>query len=219
MRPQTLLRRADQWRLRFMARQFARPRGLVGRWLLGPWLNRVNRSMNALALRALDVKQGERVVEIGFGGGDLLASLLGTGASRVVGVDLSPEMVARARKRFRRQIADGRLSVLLGSVDDLPLEAASIDKACSLHTLYFWQDPAAGMRELARILRPGGTLVIGIEAPETLRNWPGHRYGFTVYEPGEVIALAAAAGLVNPVVAEAVEEPFGRILTVKVERR
>jgi SAM-dependent methyltransferase len=123
---------------RYLARQFARPQGLAGRWIFGAWLNRVNQGMNALALRLLEVQPDDRVLEVGFGGGALLAEILALGPSETVGVDLSHEMVARGRHLFRREIADGRATIAEGSIDGLPLSDAAVDKAVSLNTIYFW---------------------------------------------------------------------------------
>jgi SAM-dependent methyltransferase len=203
---------------RYLARQFARPQGLAGRWIFGAWLNRVNQGMNALALRLLEVQPDDRVLEVGFGGGALLAEILALGASETVGVDLSHEMVARGRHLFRREVADGRATIAEGSVDGLPLSNAAVDKAVSLNTIYFWPDAAAGMRELARVIRPGGMLVIGFEAPETLRAWPGHRYGFEVFEPSDVVRLAAEAGFGDAQVHEGLEPKYGKIYLVKARR-
>jgi SAM-dependent methyltransferase len=203
---------------RYLARQFARPRGFAGRWIFGAWLDRTSQGMNALALRLLDLGPQDRVLEVGFGGGGLFQRILAARPAAAFGVDLSEEMVARACRRFGRQIGEGRARILLGSAERLPIEDAAIDKACSLNSIYFWTDPAAAMQEFARVLRPGGALLLGFEAPETLRAWPGHRYGFTIYDPGEVVRLAAGAGLGDAEVHEGLEPKFGRIFCVKVKR-
>ena len=66
---------------RFMARQFARPRGLFGRLFLGGMLDRANVRGNALVYEALAVAPSDHVFEVGFGGGDLLVRLAGTVAA------------------------------------------------------------------------------------------------------------------------------------------
>jgi SAM-dependent methyltransferase len=205
-------------RLRWLARQFARPSGWAGRWILGAWLDRTSKGMNALALRLLEISPEDRVLEVGFGGGGLFGAILAARPAAATGVDLSEEMVARARRRFRHHVADGRGRILLGSAERLPLEDAATDKACSLNSIYFWKDPEAAMREFARVLRPGGALLLGFEAPETLRAWPGHRYGFTVYSPADVVALAEGAGFGNAQIHEGLEPKSGRIICIKVER-
>ena len=173
---------------RWLARQFARPHGAVGRLLIGPWLDRISRRMNALVLAELDPRPGERVLEIGFGGGGLIAGLIEAG-SRPIGIDVSEEMVARAWRRFgaRAQIAEA-------SVEALPLPDSSIDKAASVNNLYFWPDPAVGLAELARVVRSGGLLAIAFEPPEELAKWPGSRFGFRAFSEDEVRRLIEDAG-------------------------
>jgi arsenite methyltransferase len=148
--------------------------------------------MNRLALEQLGPGRSDRLLEIGFGGGDLLAGLLAATDGRVFGADVSEAMLARARRRFRRQA--GRLGLILASVEKLPLADGSIDGAVSVNSLYFWPDMAAAMAELARLVRPGGRLVLCFEPPEELRKWAGHRYGFRLLEVEEVTALMEGAG-------------------------
>lgn len=182
-------------RQKWLARQFAHPRGPIGRWLIAPWLNRISRSMNALALEALELSGNEDVLEVGFGGGDLLALILERTSGKVFGADISATMVARARRRFARQ--GRRLRLNCASVEALPIETAAVDRACSVNNIYFWSDPAAAMRELARVTRPGGTLSLCFEPAEELRKWPGHRNGFRLFEEEEMRVLMEQAGFRN----------------------
>lgn len=173
---------------RWLARQFARPRGWTGRWIIGPWLNRISRRMNALVLAELDPRPDEKVLEIGFGGGALIGALRARGA-RPVGADISDAMVARAGRRF-----GAGAEIVQASVEALPLADSSIDKAASVNSLYFWPDPAAGMTELARVIRAGGILAIAFEPPEELAKWPGSRFGFRFFDEAQVRRLLEDAG-------------------------
>ena len=179
-------------RQKWLARQFARPHGPFARWLIGPWLNRISAPMNALTLEALALRGSEQVLEVGFGGGDLLAAILEHGPRQVFGIDISSAMVARARRRFADQ--QGRLWLHRASVEAIPIGRSAVDKACSVNNIYFWRDPAKAMRELARVVRPGGTLAICFEPAEELRKWPGHRYGFRLCDEAEVRDLMEQAG-------------------------
>ena len=151
--------------------------------------------MNRLTFDELRLQPEDRVLEVGFGGGELLGWILGwiLGATsgQVVGLDVSEAMVERARRRFS---GEGRLRLFQGSVEAVPLPTASIDKACSVNNIYFWPDPEAGMAELARVIRPGGNLAICFEPAEELRKWPGHRFGFRLYSEDNVRVLMREAG-------------------------
>ena len=179
---------------RWLARQFARPSGVLGAWLIAPWLNRISAAMNRLTLEQLAVGASDDVLELGFGGGALLRELRRATRGRLIGVDLSEVMVKRARRRFRRA---ERLELHAASAEALPLADASVDRACSVNNLYFWPDPEAALRELARVIRPGGRLAVAFEPPEELRKWPGHRFGFRLFDEAEVRRLMEGAGFVD----------------------
>jgi ubiquinone/menaquinone biosynthesis C-methylase UbiE len=148
--------------------------------------------MNRLALAELALERDDGVLEIGFGGGDLLAAILAATDGEVFGADVSEAMLERARRRFRHEA--GRLRLFLASAERMPLADGSIDKAVSVNSLYFWPDPAGALAEIARLVRPGGRLVLCFEPPEELRKWPGSRFGFRMFEIEEVAALMDGAG-------------------------
>lgn len=183
---------------RFLARQFARPSGWIGRYLIAPWLDRISVEMNLVALDQLDPAPSDYVLEIGFGGGGLIALLLGSGVSRIDAVDVSEAALKRAAERFASEVRDGRLRLASGSVEAVPLGDSTVDKAISVNSLYFWKDLPKAMRELARVVRPGGRLVLCFEPPATLRKWPGHRHGFALYDVGDFVAPAKKAGFHSP---------------------
>ena len=201
---------------RYLARQFARPSGLIGRLWIAPWLDRISRNMARVALGQLAPARGDRILEIGFGGGGLLRELLAATDCPVHGVDLSVAAVARARRRFRRDA--NRLSLALASVERLPLPPASIDKAVSLNSLYFWPDIAAAFAELARVVRPGGRLVLGFEPPEELAKWPGHVHGFRAHSVEALVALAKEAGFAAPRIVEGRGRKPDRFLCLSLTR-
>lgn len=150
--------------------------------------------MNDVAFDMLAVRPEERVLEVGFGGGALLAKLLASGAY-VIGVDRADAMRDRAARRFRADLADGRLTLHVASVEKLPLAGGSVDRACSVNALYFWPDLRGAVAELARVLRPGGALLLCFQTPEAVRRWPGHRHGFHAHEVEAVAGAMRAAGL------------------------
>ncbi len=180
----------------FMARQFARPRGLFGRLFLGGMLDRANVRTNALVFDVMAVAASDYVLEVGFGGGDLLVRLAGAvPGGRVEGVELSDPMLGRVRARIRRSGLADRVRLHAGSVEALPFDSGQFDCACSVNTIYFWPDLHRGLTELARVLRPGGRLVLGFGSDETLRRAGYEERGFSLYTPAQIEDALRAGGL------------------------
>ena len=113
----------------------------------------------ALVHEALDAQPGDRVLDVGCGPGFFvteLAERVGPSGS-VVGVDLSRDMLAVARKRAERH---ANVELLESSATPLPFEGGSFDRALSVQVLEYVEDVAAALAELRRVLRPGGRLVV-----------------------------------------------------------
>ncbi len=103
---------------------------------------------------------GARVLEVGCGTG-LLLSRIAPIASRAVGVDLSPGMIARARDRG--------LNVVRGSAVALPFADASFDVVYSFKVLAHVPDIDTALREAVRVTRPGGVMLLEFYNPWSLR--------------------------------------------------
>jgi SAM-dependent methyltransferase len=178
------------------ASQLGRPTGLRGR-LIGNMLNRSNRGEIAMAIAALDIPSGAVAADLGFGGGVGLELLLGRvgDTGQVYGVELSPTMVSRASRRFRREVAGGRLHLRSGSITQLPLETESIEAAITINTIYFIAELDQAFSELARVLTRSGRIVVGIGDPEAMSHMPMTPYGFRLRPVAEVTAAAELAGL------------------------
>jgi ubiquinone/menaquinone biosynthesis C-methylase UbiE len=172
---------------RWIAHQFARPSGRLGKWIIAPWLNRIGRRLNRLAFDLLAPKPGEALLEIGFGGGALLKRLAAARPAKLVGVDWSRAIVARGRK--------GGAKIVEAQARALPFADDDFDGLVSVSVVHFWPDLGAPLREMARVLRRSGRLVLVFECEDSLQRWPGHRYGFKLWTVAGVIEAAAAAGL------------------------
>ena len=183
---------------RALARQLGRPSGPFGR-VVGALLDRTNAATNRHAIALLQPAPEAHVLEVGFGGGAALAELVRrTPRGRVVGLEVSETMLARARQRFRSEIAQGRVSLLAGSAEDVPAADASFDAVLTVHTIYFWADPAAGIGELHRVLRPGGSLLVAVRRPDQMKRIPTTRHGFRLFSAADLERLLDAAGFVEP---------------------
>ena len=126
------------------------------------------------ALDAIPLESGQRVLDLGCGNGwatRWLRAQTGPGGS-AVGVDAAPLMVERARSQSE---AVGGVSFEVALFEALPWGAGEFDHAFSLEALYYSVDLPEALREIRRVLKPGGTLTIGTEFYEEnphCHGWP-----------------------------------------------
>jgi ubiquinone/menaquinone biosynthesis C-methylase UbiE len=173
-----------------------RPQGVLGR-IFGVVMERLNGRAYARAAAILAPKPGERFLEIGFGTGRLIEMLLASAPDiQVAGIDPTPTMLSVAASRRGVASAAGRVELRLGGDAPLPWGDAQFDGVAALHCFQFWPQPEATCREIVRVLRPGGRLVLVLRdhsrnAPDWLPN-PLSRGGS---ELASAEALLVASGL------------------------
>jgi arsenite methyltransferase len=80
----------------------------------------------------------------------------------VAGVDFSKTMVSAASQRCADAIRAGRVDLRLGDATHLPFADATFDKAFSIHSIYFWGEPVTALKEIYRVLKPGGKFVLTV---------------------------------------------------------
>jgi ubiquinone/menaquinone biosynthesis C-methylase UbiE len=178
----------------FLARQLARPSGLAG-LLMRPALNRVNARVNRTALDLLALRPDDRLLDVGFGGGLMLRDALRRLPDGfVAGIEISEPMLKLARTTFRADLEAGRLEIHQGSVSAIPHSDASFTRVTAINTLHFWPDPEGGLREVLRVLKPEGRLVVVLRPKEYLDRIRFTSHGFTAYEDHELGALLERAG-------------------------
>jgi demethylmenaquinone methyltransferase/2-methoxy-6-polyprenyl-1,4-benzoquinol methylase len=104
---------------------------------------------------AVAPQAGQRVLDVATGTGMVAAELLERADCTVVGIDQSAEMLAGARRRFATT-GQGRVELIEGQAEALPFADGSFDALTFTYLLRYVDDPAATVRELARVVRPGG---------------------------------------------------------------
>jgi len=156
---------------------------------------------------------GRRVLDVGCGDGRFALALAQAGA-QVSAVDADPQMVEAARRRFHEAGCAG--DILLADASALPFADGRFDLVTAITVLCFLTEPAPALAEIARVLRPGGRLVLGELARASLwalwRRLKG-RLGDPIWRAArfrsarELRALAQGAGLEVDTVRAAVFYP------------
>jgi SAM-dependent methyltransferase len=127
----------------------------MSRLALGRLFDRIAADIASAAPR------GARVLEVGCGPGLLSIQLARRHGLDVTGIDLDPAMVERARTNAERRGGDrGRPMFLVGDVASLAFPDASFDLVVSTLSMHHWADPAAGLAEIGRVLRPGAPALV-----------------------------------------------------------
>jgi SAM-dependent methyltransferase len=176
------------------ARQLANPEGTVG-LAVAEWLNSNNREGNAQILAMLDIQPGCRVLEIGFGNGRAAADVIGQADEvRYDGIDLSPTMVDEARRHNAALDSTGRAAFHLACAEHMPFDDCEFDRAFSIGVAHFWKNPVEPLRELLRVMRPGGLVVMGALDSRAPPPFARPEYGFHLRSATAWEALFRAAG-------------------------
>jgi SAM-dependent methyltransferase len=179
------------WALHGGLAQFHHPTGAGGHvagWIMGRRSSNVAR--NRWAVQLLDMQPTDRVLELGCGPGVALAALA-TRAIRglVVGVDHSQVMIRQARRRNRAAVRAGQVRLIHTPVESLSLSDGPFDAALAVNTVGMWPDPTARLRELGRLLRPGGRIAV-VSQPRC----PGATAVTSAAAANELAALLTEAG-------------------------
>jgi len=154
-----------------MTNQVRKPSGRMGRAVV----TRMNFSHAALTdwgLEHVRIEPSFTILDVGCGGGRTIREMAARAtAGRVLGVDYSEASVEASREANRDAVADGRVEVQQGSVSRLPFADAMFDLVTAVETHYYWPDLANDAREILRVLKPGGTLLVIAEAYKGRYGW------------------------------------------------
>jgi len=147
-----------------LLKQCSKPDGWLGR--LNLWsMNRRHSKLTEWGLTHVSIHSRDTVLDVGCGGGMTVARLAAVATDgKTFGIDYSETSVAASRKLNQASIAADRVDVRLGSVSHVPFPDQMFDLVTAVETHYYWPDLNADMREVLRVLKRGGTLVMIAEA-------------------------------------------------------
>jgi ubiquinone/menaquinone biosynthesis C-methylase UbiE len=145
------------WRKSFWWAFFGKPSGPLG-WVGARLLARSHGFHRAMAAE-LDLKGDDDLLDVGCGSAGLLVEQAAH-VRHVAGLDASEIQISMARRRLADRVAAGTAELVLGDAAALPWEDGRFSVVCSLNCMKFVPDPPAVLREMHRVLRPGGRAII-----------------------------------------------------------
>jgi len=135
---------------------------LATEWLEAQSVHPFLRDVAARSLARLALEPGESVLDVGCGTGVFLPALAGIvgAAGRVVGLDHSAAFLEEARRRLAGASLDGRVELVEGDAHQLPFGDATFDAVHCERVMMHLADPGLALREMQRVVRPGGRVLI-----------------------------------------------------------
>ncbi|HXY24198.1 MAG TPA: class I SAM-dependent methyltransferase [Candidatus Acidoferrum sp.] len=140
--------------------QCQKPRGWLGRLTL--WqMNSRHSKLTDWGLKHVSVDPQDTILDVGCGGGRTISKLAAKAAQgKVYGVDYSEESIAASKRTNALLIEMRRVEIRHGSVSQLPFSDAMFDLVTGVETHFWWPDLPGDMREVFRVVKPGGKLIL-----------------------------------------------------------
>ncbi|GHU50515.1 methyltransferase [Clostridia bacterium] len=179
--------------IKYVGGQFKNPRGLGG--VLSTFImNIMNQRQYKGVICALNLSDGDTVLDVGFGNGYVIQKLAKAVRCRFYGVDMSADMLGMANKRNEKFIDGGSMSLMTGDVARMSFGDCFFDKIYTVNTIYFWKNIDAGLSEIRRVLKNGGTFFNAVYTVKFLESFPFTKYEFAKYTLDDLKSAAAQNG-------------------------
>lgn len=169
--------------------QFGNPEGLAGK-IITKLQNVFNKKLYVATKKNLICGKNAKVLDIGFGNGYMLEQLAKSSSIKLMGIDISRDMLENATKRCNEYISEERIKLSVGNVSNLEFTDHSIDEVYTINTIYFWEDIDKGFREVFRVLKPKGAFVNTFCTKNYLDKVACTKYGFAKYSEKEIEEVA-----------------------------
>ncbi|HXJ06323.1 MAG TPA: class I SAM-dependent methyltransferase [Candidatus Acidoferrum sp.] len=140
--------------------QCQKPTGWLGRFTL--WrMNKSHSKLTDWGLARISVEKHDTILDVGCGGGRTISKLAALAThGKVYGIDYSEDSVVISQKTNARFIQSGRVEIRQASVSQLPFPDNTFDSVSAVETHFWWPNLPGDMREIFRVLKPGGTLIL-----------------------------------------------------------
>ena len=177
----------------YIAKQFSRPDGLGGK-LISHIMNRQNQPLYDNTIRLMPISGSDSIIDIGCGNGYVLKLLASRFDCSLTGIDISKSIIEAASRRNRMYLKNGRMTLVCNDINGMPFTNHSFNKAYTINTVYFWDNPDSIMAEIFRILKPGGLFVNTLYTNETLSHFSHTHFGYKRFTAEQLAKAGIDAG-------------------------
>jgi ubiquinone/menaquinone biosynthesis C-methylase UbiE len=140
--------------------QFRRPTGVQGR-TVAAFMNKEHNLLSTWGLKHVKIEHAFAVLDVGCGGGRTMGKLAHqVGKGRVFGIDYSKDMVEYSKEENQKLVDQGRIGLIQGVVEKMGFPNDLFDLVTAIETYYFWPNLPGVFREIKRVLKQGGKLLI-----------------------------------------------------------
>ena len=166
-----------------MQRQFKRPKGFLG-WVVGKVMEIDNRKINNWSIKQLNIKNGERILEVGYGPGYCIRRITNRFPRTLVdGVDISETMKETAQKKNEHVIKRDMVRLFIRDISEFEMENVQYDRIFSVNNYPLWNDKKRALSHIYNMLKTEGTLLITVQPRgEEERDSRAEKYGKEISE-------------------------------------
>ncbi len=182
--------------LKALASQLSHPSGDHGNEI-AQMMHATNIGMTKNAIANLNLTSNDSVLELGHGNAGHLEFLFSQCQNiHYTGLEISTLMNQEAQLANKSFVDSGKASFVLYDGTLFPFAADSFNKCFTVNTLYFWQNPLELLAELSRVLKPKALFSLTFAHRNFMETLPFTPFGFTLYNPDEVMKLVAQSSFV-----------------------
>ncbi|MFX0073758.1 MAG: class I SAM-dependent methyltransferase, partial [Candidatus Hermodarchaeota archaeon] len=137
-----------------------KPEGPLGK-IVGEKIGEIHEKLAKWGISKVDIKPEDNILEIGCGSGAFIKKIAkNIKSGKIVGIDYSEAMVELSTENNKKYIESGKVEIKLGNVTSLPFSENYFNLSIGIETINFWPDIFNSLREIYRVLKPDGVLLI-----------------------------------------------------------